>query len=76
MKYNYKDYEVPLCDEMKKIEEVYSKYILDENNSKLYEEFKDAIYALSLDIKSARACNQLPPAELDEINSYYWDLLL
>lgn len=69
MKYNYKDYEAPLSDEMKKV-------ILDENNLKLYEEFKDAIYALSLDIKSARACNQLPPAELDEINSYYWDLLL
>lgn len=76
MKYNYKDYETPLCDEMKDVEIAYKKYQEHKPDKKLYEEFKDAIYALSLDIKSARACNQLPPAELDEINSYYLGLLL
>ena len=76
VKYNYRDYDIPLCDGMKNVEKVYEKYIKDQDNEKLYDELKEAVYLMSLDIKSARVCGQLAPAILDEMKEYYWGLLL
>ncbi len=76
MKYDYRDYDIPLCDGMKNVEKVYEKYIKDQDNKKLYDELKEAVYLMSLDIKSARVCGQLAPAILDEMKEYYWGLLL
>lgn len=76
MKYDYTKYKYPLCDSMKDVEAFYKKYLLDEDNKDLYEQLKEAIYALSLDIKSARVCNQISPVEAEDMKKYYWDLLL
>lgn len=76
MKFDYTNYKYPLCDSMKDVEAVYKKYLLDEDNKDLYEQLKEAIYALSLDIKSARVCNQISPVEAEDMKKYYWDLLL
>lgn len=76
MKYDYTNYKYPLCDSMKDVEVVYKKYLLDEDNADLYEQLKEVIYALSLDIKSAKVCNQISPSEAEDMKKYYWDLLL
>lgn len=61
MKYDYKNYDFPLNDGMKDVLDVYKKYIIN----------KDAIYSLSLDIKSAKVCNQISPVEAEEMKEYY-----
>lgn len=76
MKYNYKDYEAPLCDEMKDVEIAYKKYQEHKPDKKLYEELKEAIYSLSLTLKMARSCGYLNPVTIEEMNDYYWGLLL
>ena len=59
----------------------YDYYIVDQklinkDDEKLYDQLKDAIYSLSLDIKSAKVCNQISPVEAEEMKEYYWGLLL
>ncbi len=76
MKYNYAEYPFPLCDGMKNVQEAYAKYKQNENDNNAYWALKEAIYGLSLDVKSARVCRQFPNDVLDEINEYYWGLLL
>lgn len=76
MKYDYRDYELPLNDGMKGVEEAYENYLKDKGNRDLYDKLKEAVYYMSLDIKSARVCHQLPDAEFDEMSEYYWSLLL
>lgn len=76
MKYNYKDYEAPLSDKMKEVEVAYKKQILEKENKFLYDKLKEAVYLLSLTIKMARSCGYLTVTTLDEMNEYYWGLLL
>lgn len=76
MKYNYKDYEAPLSDEMKEVEVAYKKYILNKEDKTLYDKLKETVYSLSLTIKMARSCGYLTATTLDEMNEYYWGLLL
>jgi hypothetical protein len=76
MKYNYVDYEAPLSDEMKDVEIAYNTYCENKGDMKLYDKLKEAVYSLSLMIKMARSCGYLSPATLDEMNEYYWSLLL
>jgi|GEM_PF-6399973 len=52
--------------------ELYKKYIINKDDEKLYDQLKDAIYSLSLDIKSAKVCNQISPVEAEEMKEYYW----
>lgn len=68
MKYNYKDYEAPLCDEMKDVEIAYKKYQEHKPDKKLYDE---TIYSLSLTLKMARSCGYLNPVTIEEMNDYY-----
>ena len=49
---------------------------INKDDEKLYDQLKDAIYSLSLDIKSAKVCNQISPVEAEEMKEYYWGLLL
>lgn len=76
IKYDYKQYDFPISDGMKAVQDVYNKYILDEDNKKLYDQLKEAIYMLSLDIKSERVCGNISPADADDMKEYFWSLLL
>lgn len=76
MKYNYKDYEPILADDMKLVEIAYKKYKLDEDNEDLYYKLKEAIFNFSMSVKSARSCHYLSNEELDEMMKYFWELLL
>ena len=76
MKYDYKNYDFPLNYGMKDVLDIYKKYIINKDDEKLYDQLKDAIYSLSLDIKSAKVCNQISPVESEEMKEYYWGLLL
>lgn len=73
MKYNYKDYEAPLCDEMKDVEIAYKKYQEHKPDKKLYDDLKETIYSLSLSLtlKMARSCGYLNPVTIEEMNDYY-----
>lgn len=59
MKYNYKDYEAPISNEMKEVEVAYKKYILEKENKVLYDKLKEAVYSLSLTIKMTCSCGYL-----------------
>ena len=76
MKYDYRNYKDYLSEEMQEVEEAYLKYKKDENNKDLYWNLKESIYNLFLAIKVARSCHYLTPNELDEMNKYYWELLI
>ena len=76
MKYNYMDYDYPLNEDMKIVQDIYEKYIKNMDDEKLYDQLKDAVYTVSLDIKSARVCNQITPKEAEEMREYYWSLWL
>ena len=65
MKYDYKNYDFPLNDGMKDVLDIYKKYIINKDDEKLYDQLKDAIYYLSMDIKSASVCNQISPVEAE-----------
>ena len=65
MKYNFKDYEAPLCDEMKDVEIAYKKYQEHKPDKKLYDDLKKTIYSLSLTLKMARSCGYLNPVTID-----------
>lgn len=76
MKYDYKKYESPLSDDMKDVEIVYKKYLKDKNNNNSYEALKESVYLLSLTLKMAKSCGYLNPVTIEEMNDYYWGLLL
>lgn len=76
MKYDYKKYESPLSDDMKDVEIVYKKYLKDKNNNNSYEALKESVYLLSLTLKMANSCGYLNPVTIEEMNDYYWGLLL
>lgn len=76
MKYNPSDYDEPLKEEMEDVERAYMNYKEDEDNEELYWKLKEAVYSLSLVLKQARACRYLTPMVIDEMNEYYWSLLL
>lgn len=76
MKYNYKDYENPLSEEMHDVELAYKAYKASAKDRDLYDKLKEAIYSLSLTLKMARSCGYLSPVVIDEMNEYYWGLLL
>lgn len=76
MKYNPKDYSIPLREEMENVEKVYKIYKKDENNDDKYWELKKAIYSFSLILKSAKVCGTISPAKAEELSEYYWGLLL
>ena len=44
MKYDYRDYELPLNDGMKGVEEAYENYLKDKGNRDLYDKLKEAVY--------------------------------
>ena len=44
MKYNYKDYKAPLCDEMKDVEIAYKKYQEHKPDKKLYDDVRSCSY--------------------------------
>ena len=70
------DYDYPLNEDMKIVQDIYEKYIKNMDDEKLYDQLKDAVYTVSLDIKSARVCNQITPKEAEEMREYYWSLWL
>lgn len=76
MKYNYAEYPFPLCDGMKNVQEAYAYYEKNQDDDMAYLKLKEAVWGLSLDVKSARVCRQFPNDVLDEISEYYWGLLL
>ena len=52
------------------------KYDYKNYDFPLNDGMKDVFYSLSLDIKSAKVCNQISPVEAEEMKEYYWGLLL
>lgn len=44
MKYNYKDYKAPLCDEMKDVKIAYKKYQEHKPDKKLYDDVRSCSY--------------------------------
>ena len=76
MKYNPKNYDIYLRDDMQKVEDTYEEYKVDENNKKKYFELKQAIYNLSLSIKSQTVSGWISPSDAEEMKEYFWGLLL
>lgn len=61
---------------MKDVEDAYNKYKENKLNDDLYETLKETIYSLSLTLKMAKSCGYLNPVVIEEMNDYYWGLLL
>lgn len=76
MKYNPENYDIYLRDDMQKVEDAYEEYKADENNDRKYFELKQAIYNLSLSIKSQTVSGWISPADAEEMKEYFWGLLL
>ena len=76
MKYNPKNYDIYLRDDMQKVEDAYEEYKVDENNKKKYFELKQAIYNLSLSIKSQTVSGWISPSDAEEMKEYFCGLLL
>lgn len=76
MKYNPKNYDIYLRDDMQKVEDAYEAYKVDENNTKKYFELKQAIYNLSLSIKSQTVSGWISPSDAEKMKEYFWGLLL
>ena len=75
MKYNYKDFDGNLYDDMKECEKVYKEYLKNPDDNKEYWNLKIAVYNVSLAIKD-KAPHRFPNDLLDEMKEYYWGLLL
>lgn len=69
MKYDPKNYDIYLRDDMQKVEDAYEEYKADENNEKKYFELKQAIYNLSLSIKSQTVSGWISPSEAEDMKN-------
>lgn len=76
MKYDYKEYESPLSDDMKDVEIAYRAYQNMQSSKELYDSLKETIYLLSLTLKMAKISGYLNTTTVEEMNDYYWGLLL
>lgn len=76
MKYNYRDFDGNLYDEMKNCEKVYNDYLKNSDSNDEYWRLKIAVYNVSLAIKEAKVTHRFSNELLDEMKEYYWGLLL
>ncbi len=76
MKYNYKDFDENLYDDMKNCEKIYNEYLKNPNDKNEYWRLKETIYYVSLAIKEVKVSHRFPNDLLDEMKEYYWGLLL
>ena len=70
MKFDPKNYDIYLRDDMQKVEDAYEEYKADENNEKKYFELKQAIYNLSLSIKAQTVSGWISPSDAEEMKEY------
>lgn len=76
MKYNPNDFDDRLKEEIENVDKVYAIYKQDEDDKIKYYYLKKAVYDLSLAIKTERVSGIISPALADEMNEYFWSLLL
>ena len=74
LKYDYNRYSNPLKEDMETVEKVYTTYLKEPTKLNFWK-LEEAVYDISLTIKSYKVCGQVSETEANEMKEYYWRLL-